>query len=100
MRRHNHSAVQRSGAAPTIQGPVWRLVVADAGCSIVCFPDVLPAADFLVAVYRVVDDRPVNLFVLRLRSQRTGTEVWSLSGHAGVAVAARAGIIFDCGRDF
>ena len=62
--RDHDSALQGSGATSAIQGAAGCLVAADDGGGLLSLPDVLPAADIMVAVCRLADDWAFHLFCL------------------------------------
>ena len=69
------------------------MAVAAAGRRVVRISDVLPAADFMVALRRLALARPGGLFVLQLFEQSDWKEDWPLADHCAMVDADGAGII-------
>jgi hypothetical protein len=96
MYRYHDSTLQRTESTSTLQSSFWSLVAANDGRSVVPFSHVLPAANFMVAVYRMADDWAIGLSVVWLRQERAGTKGWPTSDDTGMVNAVGTRVITNC----
>src|SRR5713101_2122777 len=93
MRGNHHPALQRSRSSPAFQGSFWRLAIADTRRGVVRLPDVLPAANIVVAVRCMAAARSGGLSVVQLFTQRNRAQDWPRANHYAMANADGAGIV-------
>src|SRR4029079_6438979 len=90
--------LQGSKPAPAIQSAPWRLVPTDTGRAFMSFSDVLPPAHQLVALRRVVDDRPVYLSLVWVHAQVVRREGRTRADHSHLVVIDGTRVLTDCYR--